>query len=507
MLSMKHLGIRLIWLCFSCLFATPNFGQDGFRWNLDLSDDHFLSDVIHIQGTGHFFIGTKFDPQGRDQGFIIHLDRNGQIKWSKIVSNGDLGTSFVKIKRMESNLLIGGTIFGTQLEGRNGLIVSVDLDGKINWAKTIGTNNVETFRDLYLDGGIGIVMDIADNITQTDWLVGILDLNGTLQNSLQLKLSAHESANFIGNKSAHGRWIAGTTQSLSENSDILITHLDTNNQISWNRWIDLPHQQSFENGVIDEDGSFYGSSTDDDPMNPGSLIFRISLEGNLVWIKRLPFFIYGQVSIHANEVHLIDRSMCRTRFNKSDGEWLGGTCFWKIGNETSRSSFADNIGITIVGYVDQNERRFPHVIWSPSTSLVCDIRDRMIEVKNVENVKVSSVDFMSADGNLQVKSTELELVDLTIAFTNECPTSRVKDNAFSGFKIFPNPTSDYLHLQFDDHQVAPRLEVINTQGFTLYRQNKVRSGSKVDVSEIPQGYYFIKIHQKGHFLVKKWVKL
>jgi len=70
------------------------------------------------------------------------------------------------------------------------------------------------------------------------------------------------------------------------------------------------------------------------------------------------------------------------------------------------------------------------------------------------------------------------------------------DNMFS---IFPNPSSIYFNIKYNDEYAdvneAVKLEIINSLGSSVYK-GTVMQGDKVDVTDLPVGVYIVKIYNK-----------
>jgi len=67
------------------------------------------------------------------------------------------------------------------------------------------------------------------------------------------------------------------------------------------------------------------------------------------------------------------------------------------------------------------------------------------------------------------------------------------------FKVYPNPTSDYLYIEPEDKDVeAFSIEFYNQHG-NFVQRNTINKGSSIDVSSFETGNYFLKIFTDGRF--------
>jgi hypothetical protein len=65
------------------------------------------------------------------------------------------------------------------------------------------------------------------------------------------------------------------------------------------------------------------------------------------------------------------------------------------------------------------------------------------------------------------------------------------------FYVYPNPARDYIHLQGEDIQNIKKLAIIDTTG-KIRKEISALATDKIDVSELPQGIYILKIEYKNN---------
>lgn len=99
--------------------------------------------------------------------------------------------------------------------------------------------------------------------------------------------------------------------------------------------------------------------------------------------------------------------------------------------------------------------------------------------------------------------TDIFLVGITMPLVSSETVKNSMD-----FKIFPNPTNDFLTLDFQNVQtVKPiKINIINTLGQiqkTVFIENKL---SQIDLSNLESGIYFLSIEIENEVLVKPILK-
>lgn len=74
----------------------------------------------------------------------------------------------------------------------------------------------------------------------------------------------------------------------------------------------------------------------------------------------------------------------------------------------------------------------------------------------------------------------------------------------TSLKVYPNPTNGFLSLEGDAGSTIESVEVYNTTGVPVMKVVKPRS--RIDISALPKGIYFIQCEVDGEIVVKKILK-
>lgn len=82
----------------------------------------------------------------------------------------------------------------------------------------------------------------------------------------------------------------------------------------------------------------------------------------------------------------------------------------------------------------------------------------------------------------------------------------IKD-AGEAFLVFPNPATDIITLRCAPDKEIKRVELMNVQGQILLVRKVIRStAEEIDISQLPEGLYFVKIYTGKDVIFKKLVK-
>lgn len=80
------------------------------------------------------------------------------------------------------------------------------------------------------------------------------------------------------------------------------------------------------------------------------------------------------------------------------------------------------------------------------------------------------------------------------------------DNIFKNSKIYPNPATDWIHLQLDDQITISTIEIQDIQGRRI--RQLAPSTRTISTDGIPDGIYLLKLTtETGHSALLKWLKI
>jgi len=72
--------------------------------------------------------------------------------------------------------------------------------------------------------------------------------------------------------------------------------------------------------------------------------------------------------------------------------------------------------------------------------------------------------------------------------------------------IYPNPANEYITLEIKIPITKTTLSILNTNGQELIKQQITNTQFKIDVSQLPNGVYFVKLMNANGIDVSKFVK-
>ena len=97
-------------------------------------------------------------------------------------------------------------------------------------------------------------------------------------------------------------------------------------------------------------------------------------------------------------------------------------------------------------------------------------------------------------------------LDSPINFQSEGPdlSQRSSDSSTSAFSIYPVPANQILNLEHDFSESFD-FAIINANGQVLREGNM--TGTKIDIQDIPEGHYALRVRSGGQVKIKKFIKI
>ena len=125
------------------------------------------------------------------------------------------------------------------------------------------------------------------------------------------------------------------------------------------------------------------------------------------------------------------------------------------------------------------------------------------KVNSVEQVSGVTANDYSSDVIYVVTGADASTANWTITVTID--DSGIDDFDSEKFAVYPNPTSDFIYINSEFIE-ACKLEIINQTGQILYRQDLAEKDSKISISHLSDGVYFlIFINESNEKLTKKLI--
>jgi len=76
-------------------------------------------------------------------------------------------------------------------------------------------------------------------------------------------------------------------------------------------------------------------------------------------------------------------------------------------------------------------------------------------------------------------------------------------------KLYPNPVSDYLQVELDNHKIVTHIQLIDQHGhLVINKQRDIRAQNTIDLSNLAKGMYYLQVtYQDNISQTKRVVKI
>jgi hypothetical protein len=89
---------------------------------------------------------------------------------------------------------------------------------------------------------------------------------------------------------------------------------------------------------------------------------------------------------------------------------------------------------------------------------------------------------------------------------NSCITGNAEELADGNFSLFPNPSGREITIKFPSNQIKNEVCIINSGGQQLINLEIKGNSTKIDISYLPIGVYFVKLTGNNGFKMIKFIK-
>ncbi len=94
----------------------------------------------------------------------------------------------------------------------------------------------------------------------------------------------------------------------------------------------------------------------------------------------------------------------------------------------------------------------------------------------------------------------------TSAVYNHAPTDILEPIAFTHMKLYPNPATDFIHIELPGLSVAATLKIFSVEGRLVKTEPLVTANNLIPIQTLPAGIYLVKINSPEGTILKKIIK-
>lgn len=509
--------VRLIFIVFLCIASAGIAQVSAGIWEGDdipiLDGEYGFNAVKNVPGNGYIFVGTKkISPTEDDHDiYVLRLDDNFEVMWSKLIGweNDDYGKG-MELTR-DGGFIMVGTSKGFKESGKKMLVLKLDAEGEIEWAKTVGHSGYSLEGNAIKptpDGGYIAVGSTETKDDKLDVYIVKLDNAGNMEWDKIIGGLEDDEANAVDIGLDGGYIVAGYTRSAYRDRwNSYLIKLDAFGNLEWTSILDITNYTyandiiTIEEGYIVAGRSSYGYVAKFDPS------------GDIQWVNFAPSARGSELKKvlmgHNGKIYAFGDYSSRYYVVETDLDGSYWKYRWLIGDYQDfyygfGMDKTDDGGYILTGnkrYRSTGTRRkFAHIIKTSSGFISC-------ETPSMGNQYTSSpyLDRYShgeiRDGGGSV-SDVVPVVNEGPGLTDFCETVGIEDEQIDfGIKIYPNPSKGTFYLE----SANPILEIViyNSINQKIYQSKSHSHKETVSTENFASGVYFVQIHtEKGLFQEK-----
>jgi hypothetical protein len=256
-------------------------------------DDQGFS-LIQTSDGGYAIAGAtnSFGAGGADF-YVVKLDAKGNLQWTKTIGGKNTDEGLSLIQTSDGGYAIAGATQSFGAGAKDVYVVKLDANGNLQWTKTIGGPESEKGSCLIQtsDGGYAIAGETSSfGAGELDVYVVKLDANGNLQWTKTIGGESWDWGASLIQTSDGGYAIAGYTQSFGAGSgDVYVVKLDANGNLQWTKTIGGPASEAGFSLIQTSDGGYAiaGYTKSFGPGDWDLYVVKLDANGNLQWTKTI----------------------------------------------------------------------------------------------------------------------------------------------------------------------------------------------------------------------------
>ncbi len=265
----------------------PDFSTD---WSKTFGGDQndYPHSIISCSDGGYLIVGrTESFGEGEEDVLLIKLNAAFDVEWEKTYGDDKIERGYCVIENGSGNFIIGGQ---TQ-SGKGGLVFEVDADGNLNWSKTYGfhESSFRCYNVLRADNGNYVFDGLYESVGESfNYMLMEIDPDGNLQWAKTYNASGDDHTSDISLVTGDAYYILGRSTSFSNGSwDLHLIKTDLNGEFVWAKNYASAEDMWASQMLLTSDNELLLTCHTDlfDRLNNDIIILKCDLDGNLLWGK------------------------------------------------------------------------------------------------------------------------------------------------------------------------------------------------------------------------------
>ncbi len=270
------------------------FGNLQWTRTVGGTNDDGARTIIQTMDGGYLVVGgTQSFGQGSWDVFVVKLDANGNVQWTRTIGGSFSDGGFGVVQTVDGGYVIGGRTFSFGQGGWDVYVIRLDAMGNVQWTRTVGgAGNEEGIAIVQtMDGGFAIAgLTSSFGNGSYDMYLVKLDAMGNLQWTRTIGGSGWDGAWSVVQTKDGGYALAGVTSSFGSGaSDVYVAKLDGNGNLQWAKAIGGPADDGGRMIVQTTDGGYAVVGITRSFGQGGWDVYVVKLDGNgnLQWTRTI----------------------------------------------------------------------------------------------------------------------------------------------------------------------------------------------------------------------------
>ena len=464
---------------------------------------------------GCVMVGSSHLSAAETYVYVIKVDSMANVIWTIWYDEGNgmgysVGYDIEQTK--DSGYVITGSVGGYP----NCLLSKISANGIIQWTNYFFIGNFyshsrgvsviqDQLNNFLIVGTVDSMTNLksfimkADSTGHTNW-VKILSYDSLMNTTLD-EIIISKEGNYL---------MSGTVSSGSQGGDPILINMDTSGVVLWCKKYDLTTQffnASIRESPVDSNISLAAINS----ANPHSgALLKLNSHGDTIWTKSYDSYIRSFEIMSDNKYLLGGKQStpgpyemnCTKTDSAGNVEWSKSYCMdngWIINIHRNRF---------ISGYLYNPVYELFLIRTDPSGNN-CLYNS---ETVTASNAGVVVIDSSLPSGYFSLTTDSLLSIYPQYHFQlyggcSSYITNDIEESTQQGYSVSPNPFSSRLNLNFDPPQNENAfLKIINTIGGTVVEKQIKLEDQTVNLSELPEGIYFLSIQNGNGIFTKKILK-
>ncbi|MFI5219519.1 MAG: T9SS type A sorting domain-containing protein [Bacteroidia bacterium] len=492
------------------------------------SSDGNLFSIVQTPDGGYATCGNITDNITSDyDGIIIKTDMNGNTAWIK--TRGFIGNNVLFSDLIVTNdgglavTISGGTSPSFQGYAQ---IIKFDLNGNELWHRVL-TNGARSANSIEKDA-LGNLYVLGETLATTGEYLVKLDSNGNILQQIAFDSPGNTISPITLLRTSNGDFLMSSYLPFTgTGQNILLIKTDSNFNFIWNKYFSSNFElyncfdlKEKPNGNYLMTGRYVNLPNSINNM----LIAEMDTSGSIVWSKQYAgsgnFYLQGNGIEYANGTITVAgqrESPFKTVVLSTDNT---GNVLWSKKISNGITDYATKIISTTGGGFTMCGSR---TATGGSVLQLLKITGAGTGTCNDSIYNITSSNLTLSLQPITISLPIINLVDTTTqliantlsGLSDACQGVGMDETANNSFfMFFPNPATDFITIQYN--LISPK--ETNVSFFNIYGQvvkpltpkgglqNAGKQEMKIDIKDLPQGIYFVKVSVDGKEEVRKVVK-